>query len=175
MSTLVLPSTPPPQMKDSVQAALVHIADRYAPEANAAWLLAPADLPQLSPRVIDQVLAADSGPASIRLSSPASRGNADIRFDFPGRCTRRSSGWVPNRVSTHCSSNSPSRKSRPNEPADELDIDLPRRLSAPSGPAATHRSRRTTNRNTASSRRSPRPPSALPQRGSGWTSSAQSI
>jgi molybdenum cofactor cytidylyltransferase len=45
-------------MKDSVQAALVHIRDRYQPHPHDAWLLAPADLPRLSPAVINQLLAA---------------------------------------------------------------------------------------------------------------------
>jgi molybdenum cofactor cytidylyltransferase len=55
---LVLPDEPPPQMKDSVQAALVHIRDRYRPRPHDAWLLAPADLPRLSSAVINQLLAA---------------------------------------------------------------------------------------------------------------------
>jgi molybdenum cofactor cytidylyltransferase len=55
---LVVPATAPPEMKDSVCAALDHIRDRYRPKPLDVWLLAPADLPQLSSRVIDQVLAA---------------------------------------------------------------------------------------------------------------------
>ena len=55
---LVLPTHPLPQMKDSVQAALVHIDTHLQPQPHDAWLLAPADMPRLSPRVIEQLLLA---------------------------------------------------------------------------------------------------------------------
>jgi molybdenum cofactor cytidylyltransferase len=48
----------PPDMKASVQLALQHVAARYSPDPNDAWLLAPADLPQLSSAAINAVLAA---------------------------------------------------------------------------------------------------------------------
>ena len=55
---VVLPPAAPPEMKDSVQYALKHIEAIYAPTAEDAWLLAPADMPRLSPQVIDALLAA---------------------------------------------------------------------------------------------------------------------
>jgi molybdenum cofactor cytidylyltransferase len=51
-------SDDPPDMKASVQAALRHIAGRYGPGPEDAWLLAPADLPRMTARVIDAVLRA---------------------------------------------------------------------------------------------------------------------
>ena len=44
-------------MKDSVQYGLRHIEANYAPIAEDAWLLAPADMPNLSPRVINALIA----------------------------------------------------------------------------------------------------------------------
>ena len=53
---VVVPRVAPDQMKDSVQAALQHIAEKYSPLPNDAWLLAPADMPRLSIAVIDLLL-----------------------------------------------------------------------------------------------------------------------
>ncbi|MCC6492196.1 MAG: NTP transferase domain-containing protein [Pirellulales bacterium] len=47
-----------PDMKASVQCGLQHIARHYAPALVDAFLVAPADLPELSPALIDQVLRA---------------------------------------------------------------------------------------------------------------------
>ncbi len=55
--------TPPAEMKISVQLALKHL-QRYSLPPNFAWLLAPADMPRLSPaiiaRLIDQHAAAET-------------------------------------------------------------------------------------------------------------------
>jgi molybdenum cofactor cytidylyltransferase len=55
---VVAAETRPPDMKASVQLALQHVAARYSPDPNDAWLLAPADLPRLSSPAINAVLAA---------------------------------------------------------------------------------------------------------------------
>ncbi len=55
---LVLPEVPPPQMRDSVQVALDCISEQFVLRADDSWLLAPADLPQLSPQVINRVVTA---------------------------------------------------------------------------------------------------------------------
>jgi molybdenum cofactor cytidylyltransferase len=49
---LVQPEVPPPDMKASVQAALRHIQDTYSPGAGDCFLVAPADMPQLSPAIV---------------------------------------------------------------------------------------------------------------------------
>lgn len=54
---LVVPTPPPAEMKDSVVAGLEYIDARYQPSHRAAWLLAPADMPQLSSGVIDRLIA----------------------------------------------------------------------------------------------------------------------
>jgi molybdenum cofactor cytidylyltransferase len=54
---VVVPDTPPPEMRDSVAAGLRYVQDRLSPRDDDAWLLAPADLPSLSADVIDGLLA----------------------------------------------------------------------------------------------------------------------
>jgi len=53
---VVVPPQPPPDMKASIAAALGHIAVRHAPTEADVWMVAPADLPQLAPSVIAQLL-----------------------------------------------------------------------------------------------------------------------
>jgi len=53
---VVVPEPPPPEMKDSVMAALDAITTRFHPRDDAVWLLAPADMPRLSAVVIDALL-----------------------------------------------------------------------------------------------------------------------
>jgi molybdenum cofactor cytidylyltransferase len=52
---LVRPEIPPPDMKASIQAALRHFADNYSPESSDCFLVAPADMPRLSPAIIRAV------------------------------------------------------------------------------------------------------------------------
>lgn len=54
---LVLPDVPPPDMKASIQAALRHIERQHAPTTADCFLVAPADLPQLSSAVISALIA----------------------------------------------------------------------------------------------------------------------
>ena len=55
---VVVPPVAPPEMKDSVQHSLRYIEANFAPTADDAWLLAPADMPNLSSRVIQAIMAA---------------------------------------------------------------------------------------------------------------------
>ncbi len=65
-ASIVTPDTPPPEMKDSVLAALNYISDACAPRETDAWLLAPADMPHLATYVIDALTAAhDPGSPEI--------------------------------------------------------------------------------------------------------------
>jgi molybdenum cofactor cytidylyltransferase len=52
----VIPATPPPDMKASIQAALEHIEDRLNPAKGDGFLVAPADMPRLSPAIIDRLI-----------------------------------------------------------------------------------------------------------------------
>lgn len=55
-AAVVTPDVPPPDMKASIAAALAHVAARYAPTDADVWLVAPADLPQLSPAVVSRLV-----------------------------------------------------------------------------------------------------------------------
>ncbi|MBW3539409.1 MAG: nucleotidyltransferase family protein [Planctomycetes bacterium] len=54
--TVVRPEVPPPQMRDSVEAALSAIRERWNPQLTDAWLLVPADHPVLSAEVVDALI-----------------------------------------------------------------------------------------------------------------------
>ena len=65
---VVTPPAPPPDMKASLGYGLAHIEQQFQPSADDAWLVAPADMPGLSPRIIDTLLAefaAHPGPPII--------------------------------------------------------------------------------------------------------------
>ena len=53
---VVIPEVPPSEMKVSVQLGLRYVQQRYSPQPTDVWLLAPADMPRLSPRVINRLL-----------------------------------------------------------------------------------------------------------------------
>lgn len=55
---VVVPESPPPDMKASVQHALQYLQSRWNPAGRDAWLVAPADMPQLNSAAIDAVLSA---------------------------------------------------------------------------------------------------------------------
>jgi len=52
----VVPQSPPPDMKSSVRLALAHIEEHHAPQSEDCWLLAPPDMPDLSPQIIRRLL-----------------------------------------------------------------------------------------------------------------------
>ncbi len=58
---VVQPDAPPAEMKESIRLGLAEIAQRFAPAASDAWLLAPADMPTLSHEVIDRLIDAHVG------------------------------------------------------------------------------------------------------------------
>jgi len=62
---LVVPASPPPDMKASIQAALKHIEVQFAPSADEGFLVAPADMPRLSAAIVDRLIEQHlSGPQS---------------------------------------------------------------------------------------------------------------
>lgn len=67
---LVQPAVDPPDMKASVQAALLAVEKELQPSPTDGWLLAPADLPRLSPSIIERMLAARRrDPHSVHIAS----------------------------------------------------------------------------------------------------------
>lgn len=51
---------PPAEMKDSIGYGLEAAADKFAAGPGDVWLVAPADMPNLSPAAIDMLLAASA-------------------------------------------------------------------------------------------------------------------
>jgi molybdenum cofactor cytidylyltransferase len=53
---VVTPDVAPREMRVSVQLGLEHVEQQYAPNPSDVWLLAPADMPGLSARLINRLL-----------------------------------------------------------------------------------------------------------------------
>ena len=79
---LVVPPEPPPEMKVSVSAGLAHIASRHNPQPGDVWLLAPADMPQLTPQRIDRMLSAHD-PRDPAIIVPICQGRRGHPVLFP--------------------------------------------------------------------------------------------
>lgn len=62
---VVIPPRDPADMKQSIQWALRHAEEHYAPQPTDRWLVAPADLPTISSRLIDGVIAASRQTGAI--------------------------------------------------------------------------------------------------------------
>jgi molybdenum cofactor cytidylyltransferase len=56
-AAIVAADPPPPHMKDSVELGLSYAECAYSPGPEDVWLLAPADMPRLSPGIVDRLLA----------------------------------------------------------------------------------------------------------------------
>ena len=81
---LAIPATPPPDMKASIQTALRHILTRFSPTATDAFLVAPADVPGLSPGVIDALIERHlTGDKSILVPTIAGRRGHPVLFPWP--------------------------------------------------------------------------------------------
>ena len=55
---VVQPPQAPPDMKASLQYGIAAIERLFQPQAHDGWFIAPADLPRLSPAIIERLLAA---------------------------------------------------------------------------------------------------------------------
>lgn len=85
---VVRPPLPPPDMRASVAFGLGEIRRLFEPQAHDSWLVAPADLPQLSTAVIDRLIVEhDSQPdAALRPVVAGRRGHPVL---FPWHWTPR--------------------------------------------------------------------------------------
>lgn len=70
---VVIADPPPEQMKDTVLAGIQYTAEHYPMGVNDAFLLAPADMPYLSPWLIDQVLE-QHNPDAAAIVAPSFEG-----------------------------------------------------------------------------------------------------
>lgn len=90
-------------MKVSVQLALHYLRDRYRPPVDFAWLLAPADMPRLSPAIITRLLdehqAGTKRSASTPVLVPTSAIAAVTLSQFPWQLQGQGScGWFESRA-----------------------------------------------------------------------------
>jgi len=80
---VVVPEAAPAEMKASVRLALDFVQRRYGPEGSDVWLLAPADMPRLSSRVIEQLLQRhDPGDPRIIVPTRGERRGHPVLFPW---------------------------------------------------------------------------------------------
>jgi molybdenum cofactor cytidylyltransferase len=81
---VVTPAEPPPDMKVSIQHALRHIQERHTPSASDAFLVAPADMPRLSPEIIRALTARhEADPGAILVPTLGGRRGHPVLFPWP--------------------------------------------------------------------------------------------
>lgn len=79
---VVIVDPPPADMKDSVAAGLAYLEATYHPGPTDVWLLAPADLPRLNTRLIEQILSAHK-PHDPQVLVPTAGGRRGHPVLFP--------------------------------------------------------------------------------------------
>ncbi len=79
---VVIADPPPKQMKDTVLAGVRYIAEHYPMGIEDAFLLAPADMPYLSPWLINQVLE-QHDPDAAAIIAPCFEGTKGHPTLFP--------------------------------------------------------------------------------------------
>lgn len=79
----VIPSVAPPDMKASIQAALRSIEQHGAPSLQDAFLVAPADMPRLSPAIIHRLVELHQSGCREQILVPELRGERGHPVLFP--------------------------------------------------------------------------------------------
>lgn len=81
---VVVAADPPPDMKASVRLGLEYVAARWQPQPTDAWLLAPADMPELSPEITRKLLVEHaSQPEAIVVPTHDGRRGHPVLFPWP--------------------------------------------------------------------------------------------
>jgi molybdenum cofactor cytidylyltransferase len=84
-ATVVWPNAPPPDMKASVQEALRHIERALHPTPQDAFLVAPADMPKLSPAIINRLIEQHDRTSGEEILVPQITGQRGHPVLFPWR------------------------------------------------------------------------------------------
>jgi molybdenum cofactor cytidylyltransferase len=126
---VVIPLIPPPEMKASVQHGLQHITTAFNPGEEDAWLLAPADMPGLSPLIIQALRSAhDPRNPAILVPTIGGRRGHPVLFPWPLVHCVRSLGSDEG-INALCQSQScrevPCDSCEPAGPAAFADLDTP--------------------------------------------------
>ncbi len=78
---VIQPAIDPPEMKDSVVAALAEIERQWHPAPEEGWVLCPADQPLLPPRILEPLVAAwEAGTADVLIPRHAGRKGHPVLF-----------------------------------------------------------------------------------------------
>ena len=80
---VVVPEAAPPDMKASIQAGLAFLDATFQPDAADAFLVAPADMPQLSPAIIDRLIENHQAAATPTILAPELDGKRGHPVLFP--------------------------------------------------------------------------------------------
>jgi molybdenum cofactor cytidylyltransferase len=121
---LIVPETPPADMKASVCHGLTFVAGELAPRDHDAWLVAPADLPALRFATIDAVLAAYD-PANPTVLVPCHQGRRGHPVLFPWQSAGIVASLSPSESLKDLMSRMPVREIEVPDPQDFEDIDTP--------------------------------------------------
>lgn len=92
---VVVPDSPPNEMKFSVRLGLEWIEANCHPAQTDAWLLAPADMPGLNSSAIDAVLSAYT-PDDLRIIVPKHKGRRGHPVLFPWKLAAEVGRLGPN-------------------------------------------------------------------------------
>jgi molybdenum cofactor cytidylyltransferase len=90
---VVVPPAAPPDMRDSVEIGIACARQHVAPHARDAWLLAPADMPRLSPDVVRRLIA-EHDPARPAILVPTAGGRRGHPVLFPWPMAAKVE-WLP--------------------------------------------------------------------------------
>lgn len=82
--TLVTPESAPRDMQESVQLGLRRIQQNFQPRETDRWMLAPADLPTLSSKLINRLI--DAAGAADLIVAPRFGGRQGHPVSFSWRC-----------------------------------------------------------------------------------------
>lgn len=78
---VIQPAVDPPEMKDSVLAALDEIERQWRPTPEEGWVLSPADQPLLPPGILNPLVTAwDAGSAEVLIPRHAGRKGHPVVF-----------------------------------------------------------------------------------------------
>ena len=79
---LVIPSHDPEDMKRSIQLGLRYIAVQFEPKISDRWIVAPADLPTLSTRLVNQLIEASRNSDAIVVPRFGDRRGHPVSFPW---------------------------------------------------------------------------------------------
>lgn len=78
---VIQPAVDPPEMKDSVLAALAEIERRWHPAPDEGWVLCPGDQPLIPPGILQPLIAAwDAGRAEVQIPRHGGRKGHPVVF-----------------------------------------------------------------------------------------------